>query len=87
MSKGNDTWVKLYRNDEWAEENKEKKKICGRCRYGIWLSGTICCDYFCKTGIRRGCRYYECKEKGIFKPRGRRRSKWDKDRKTSTQPS
>lgn len=67
----------------WSEYKESeivdlKKRQCCKCEYysmggacNLYTHGT--CNYILIHKKRRGCSPFECKERGIFKPRTRRR--------------
>ena len=69
---------------DWATRTDEeiwalKKKQCSKCYYFSVSKGTHVtvgtCDYILLEGHTRGCSPFECKEKGIFRPRNVKKKK------------
>lgn len=80
------------RQPEWskiteAEIRKIKRQDCSNCGYSAIIFNTskingskiLTCMYICHTGKRRPCRPGECKKKGVYKPKRRRRTGGDAD--------
>lgn len=68
-------WAARTDNEIWAL----KKKQCSKCYYFSVSKGTHVtvgtCDYILLEGHTRGCSPFECKEKGIFRPRNVKKKK------------
>ena len=66
---------KPWRNMTEKEIQKIKNKYCTKCVYYANENNirSIYCDYINKEGKRRPCRPGECKEKGVFKAKSKRR--------------
>ena len=68
-------WATRTDNEIW----ELKKKQCSKCFYFSVSKGTHVtagtCDYILLEGHTRGCSPFECKEKGIFRPRNVKKKK------------
>lgn len=67
---------------KWAEMTDHdiavlKHKQCSKCKYFSRLSegsANSTCDYISIVGHSRGCSPLECKERGIYKPKEKKRA-------------